>query len=466
MEVIDLHAHVFNLRYIPVEGVLRRFVSPKVARAVYVMLKAIADTQAGPSARRTQSKAEQAIEENDEAAFLIAVSKEVPAEARDHEHVQQAVQDLTPQDLAKAAAVLGIDPEEATHRRPQAAPPHIKRMASLALLAKVPTDILKWLFLMTKPELQIAQQLAASYPGVSLFVHHMMDMDVHYKDRSEYTFAPNGSTGQVDRMLALQRHAEAPKLAIFTAWDPFRPDCRAIVETSIERGCAGVKVYPSNGFKPWDNGPEDIDPTVADPPTAEQVNANNAWLYAFCVERGVPIFAHCQPGHLEAGDGEGAKADPVHWRRVLDHEVAGQHPFRALKLCFGHGGGGEPWTLPWSQQDEFLASYAGEVYRICSEGDGQGGRRYPNTYCDFGMLDGVLDNPARQRLRERLTTLLSTTPLFARAIAFGTDWSMLYRKDGSEDYLDAFRDLFSDPGLEPFAPAFFAGNARRYLGLD
>jgi hypothetical protein len=247
----------------------------------------------------------------------------------------------------------------------------------------------------------------------------------------------------------------------FVAWDPFRSNALRIVEDALARGCRGVKFYPSNGFRPIGNLPSDIDADMEDPPTADEVNRRNLELYDHCVRHGAPIFAHCAPGDLEAKRCYDRFADPKLWRVVLEYQLGERRPFETLRLCFAHAGGADAWALPENQEDVFRKSYAGTVHALCSDG------RFPNLYADFGMFTPVLDNEKRNNLRSRLERLLigadgRPTP-FASRIVYGSDWSMLYRRQGHERYLFRFREVFSGR-LAPLADGFFRNNALRYLG--
>jgi hypothetical protein len=188
-------------------------------------------------------------------------------------------------------------------------------------------------------------------------------------------------------------------------------------------------------------------------------------LYRYCVEKQVPIFAHCALGNMQARKGLDKCANPKWWRKVLEYQTGGQQPFRGLRLCFAHAGGAAEWALPPIQEHDFRASWAGQVHALCNDAG------FPNVYADFGMFTVVLDEQKRDWLGRRLERLMTATDAtgkpvpFADRACYGSDWSMLYRMSDQKRYLEKFRELFERPGLASYAQRFFGQNARRFLGI-
>lgn len=169
----------------------------------------------------------------------------------------------------------------------------------------------------------------------------------------------------------------------------------------------------------------------------------------WCENGGVPIFSHCTPKGFEAGKDYGKKsADPELWRPVLS-----RHP--RLRLCLAHTGGGEGWFAP--DDADFERSFAGKAYRLACD--------FPNVYCDFGMLDEVLEPRQLEHFERRLQALLRATPDFGNRMCYGSDWHMLYRELQSDEYLNTFEKIFEGE-LESFRERFFHQNALRYLGRE
>ena len=485
--IVDLHAHIFNMRYLPVVGNLKAVGVPEsVATAAYRLLKEIADWQSENqedlAVFTRVDTVDRIVETGSEDAGRDAIATLVPIESFSDPDVRGALDELSPAALLRVFPgkmrrildpsqraesgsfdLVARDERRAAFMKALDQDVHTAAILARGILDHLDWGTLKWMYLMTHPEERLMSKLAKTYPQVKLFVHSMMDMEIHYKDKAEYRVAdsPTG-TDQVSRTLRLTE-ASGGLFIAFVAWDPFRPNALKIVTNALERGCQGVKFYPPNGFRPIGNLPSDIDPDISKPPTADEVNQRNLALYRHCVDKHVPIFAHCMPGDMQAKPGYDRFADPGLWRRVLEYEIGGKRRFANLRLCFAHAGGAEAWALPGNPagEDQFKRSYAGAVYDLCSD------PRFPNVYADFGMFTVVLDDYKRAHLRDRLEHLLigsdGKPTLFASRIAYGSDWSMLYRRQGHEKYLELFGELFTGK-LAPCASGFFAANAARFLG--
>jgi hypothetical protein len=491
VEVVDLHAHFFNMFYLPVVGALTALGVPDwVAKAIHAILKDIAgdpETAIGATPAAASEKADLVAKADDR------VDLDAEVEARD------AVAGIVrPEVFRDPDVLLALDRMDAsaTSLLPEGA---VKRMfarqrrvetgrfglagrgeqlvAELArdrdarrvlargIMDNLTWDTFKWMYLLTKPERRIMEKLEKTYPEVTLFVHSMMDMDLHYDHEPPYysiTAPPWGPDGndQVSRTARLVASAKGRFVAL-VAWDPFRKDGLEIVKAAIEdKGFKGVKFYPSSGYRPIDNVAEIVEPM--DPKLVDQNNLN---LYGYCVANEVPIFAHCALGDMQARPGFDTCADPKWWRKVLEFEADGRRPYRELRLCFAHAGGAAEWALPPAMDHVFARSWAGEVHALCND------PRFPNVYADFGMFRGILDDQQRDWFGKRLERLFSATDAsgeptpFASRACYGSDWSMLYRVKDQARYLDRFRELFARPGLAGHARRFFGQNARTFVRL-
>ncbi|MBA3340703.1 MAG: amidohydrolase [Gemmatimonadaceae bacterium] len=288
---------------------------------------------------------------------------------------------------------------------------------------------------------------------MSLFVHHMMDMDNHYPPgRSLYPFV----TLQMRRIRILAQRAGG-RLLGFVAYDPFREadkgenEAVAVVERALKSGFAGVKFYPPSGYKPLGNTKKDMSRSGKDP---SRINAVNERLFKLCVDLDAPVFAHCSPGEMERWKGAGLFADPKYWRKVLE-----QPRFNNLRLCLAHAGGDAGWCAkPGLPVDP---DFVPEVVRLC--------QTYPNVYCEFGHTEQLFVESNRPYFARRLADAVTATGVrydFGTKIMYGSDWHLLARTPDVEDFDDVFRKIFrGNQTLAKYEHQFFGLNALRYLNL-
>jgi hypothetical protein len=490
LEIVDLHAHFFNMFYLPVVGTLTAVGVPDaVAKAIHAILKGIAGD---PESARMSSEgakeradlvaaADEKVDSDEEVEARDAVARIAPADVFRSPDLIRALDRLEPSvvRLLPRGAVRALFPEE---RRKMAgsygladrddqlmAALRSDREAQRALVRGIMDHLnwqtFKWMYLMTKPETEIMEKLEKVFPAVSLFAHSMMDMDLHYGYEPPHyavtspPWAPNADD-QVSRTARLVASANGRYVAL-VAWDPFHGDALEIVKAAIEgKGFKGLKFYPSNGFRPIANDADIVktmDPAV--------VNQRNMDLYRYCVEKQVPIFAHCAHGDMQAQKGFDDCANPKWWRKVLEYQAGGKRPFSGLRLCFAHAGGAAEWALPPIMENQFTASWAGQVHALCNDPG------FPNVHADFGMFTVVLDAQKREWLGTRLERLFAASdgagnPMpFANRTCYGSDWSMLYRASDQGRYLDRFLEMFERPGLKAYAERFFGLNAKHFLGI-
>ena len=90
---------------------------------------------------------------------------------------------------------------------------------------------------------------------------------------------------------------------------------------------AGIKLYPPLGFDPWPNDPEE--------------KAKVEYIYEKCIEKRIPIIAHCSNGGFVASHDYHKYTNPnTKWNEVLNNEK-----YSKLKIDFAHlGEDDETWT--------------------------------------------------------------------------------------------------------------------------
>ncbi|HEV7428151.1 MAG TPA: amidohydrolase family protein [Thermoanaerobaculia bacterium] len=429
---IDMHTHVFNVRYLPLEGIIRsRGIPDLIAKGLAKLLNSRtgddiepAATPAGMAAaadveRVTAFQAETA----DEAVAALAAG--TPKEAADDPDVRLALEDMR-RVAAGEFRAMEMDHVETAGVQAQFAALYqqLDNMQASAGIFESGSEYLRWFQFLTHSERVIMQTLLDTYgDDVHLFIHHMMDMEAYYKHgRCYYDFV----TDQLPRMRRLV-NAHGGRLLTFVAYSPERANDLNIVRRALDdTDAVGVKFYPPNGYQPDE--------------------ARHDALYRELVNRDAPLFAHCTPVGMEAKPGSGANSNPAYWERVLNR-------FPSLRLCLGHAGGDEPWfgRIPWE------TSYAAKAVDLAV--------RFDNVYVEFGYHDDILDPAVRDKFIVRLAGLLAATPKLAKKIMYGTDWHMIEKISKHQEYFRAFAAAFADARLAPYADAFFYTNAVAYLRL-
>lgn len=335
----------------------------------------------------------------------------------------------------------------------------VKEIASLILKDRYSDslDFIRFFLLMLCSEDELCDTYLGSYrpdQNVERRLHLMMDMRYGYPNDPApyYDYAK-----QVERMGRLTA-AHSGKLLCFVAFDPRRGTVAGsgkpgldIVKEALDSGFSGVKLYPPMGFRPDSDNP-DQDRMLKE-------------LFAFCVDKDVPIMAHCTPLGAECRKRAGLNSNPEYWGNVLARTGCAR-----LRLCYGHAGGGhfevdgeafEGWNAvdlaAWNADN----NYARRIVEHCVT--------YENVYCDLSYHHEILEDPeTRRRLAANLARAFEQKgPYpFRTKVMYGADWHMPSINRHAERYLDAMYDLFmGHPALKDHAEAFFSGNAKRFLKL-
>ncbi|MGE0359496.1 MAG: hypothetical protein AB7H93_01500 [Vicinamibacterales bacterium] len=307
------------------------------------------------------------------------------------------------------------------------------------------TDLLTFVRRMLMAERDIAAALADAYDE-----DQRVERFVHHMMDMEFAYpdAPPPRylfAEQERRMRRLADDADGALIG-FTAYDPRRYGNG----WSLPDLFTGVKFYPAMGYKPWANTDE-LQPRVSG-------------FLRRCVEDDIPVFAHCTPLGFQAYEGAGLNAHPEYWRMALSETGLAR-----LRLCLGHAGGtrmrnGDLSSHGWFARDDAEWSSADNFARIVVELC----RDHDRVYCEVGHLDDVLtatpddlrafeDNFAREWARPA-----GDRVAFATRCMFGSDDHMPGMINRASDLLAYFQGLFSRRRLDGFAD-FCAGNARTYL---
>jgi predicted TIM-barrel fold metal-dependent hydrolase len=453
--MIDVHAHIFNLAYIPIRGVLEAWgVPPMLAEPAAAVFERLTQVDEAPASSldRALAGAFAAEIELTTADLIVDIAVAVPK--ADLEAIADAVRQATeyldsieterrsieyPPSLLLDVEFLGTDRERL-----------VRMIRAVGRRVVGGDETLRWLLLMMNRESVIVTALMSLWEGGAAFVHHMMDMDLHYPDgRSRFEFV----TEQIERVRRLVSQHDG-RLWTFVAYSPIRPNAVEVIYDAVtNRDCVGVKFYPPSGYKPLGN----IDGDIFGNATAEEVNGRNVELFRLCTDLDLPLFAHCSPGGMERVRGQtGLYSDPAYWFRALQLDG-----LAALRLCLGHAGGEDAWTLPHSAYGdrEWERSWGSAVVSLCTT--------YPNVYCEFGHFDAVLDDEQRSKLQRRLERVVEIHgDAFGHKMMFGGDWHLLSRMPHYRETARVWRAMVrSSAALAPYERALFANNAVAYLRL-
>ncbi len=206
----------------------------------------------------------------------------------------------------------------------------------------------------------ILKELMGYYPSGTRFAVHTIDFDymgaggftessgnprsttTHAKlaapDKTKpETGATNNFMGQLEELARLKATNEfGPILLPFFCADPRRPDVTELAqEYLMNKGFAGIKLYPAMGFYPGDSR---LMP-----------------LWEWAAQKGVPVMVHCSRNGPVYGriKGSGGLVHPVtreplrqtslrQWAERYGHPLEYEpllQRFEGLKICFSHFGG-------------------------------------------------------------------------------------------------------------------------------
>jgi secreted trypsin-like serine protease/predicted TIM-barrel fold metal-dependent hydrolase len=452
--VVDVHAHFFNLRYLPISGILvARGVPPMVANAldrILVGLTGLADFEV----REESGPRSTYVEDQPEAGLRTQIVDAIvaPARSRDQGPV------LSPEERRAFVDYTGLA-QDRTARSPDDRTLLDRALEKARLDPDGGTNYFHFLATLMEDEKYLVEDFRHQYPEVRLAVAHQMDLE------EAYAAKPYLSVKDQNQRLGRLEAYYPGEVIGFVAFDPFRgSDAMREVRAAIESGMAmGVKYYPPSGYRPHGNVKPPAEPPIWRGALRDQWRSRYAHnkpdaidsvshdLFAYCTSRGVPVLAHCTPHGFEAARGYGAMADPLYWRGVLAE-------FPQLRLCLAHAGGGDSWfsVKTWNGRDGFDQ----RAWDLATS--------YENVYLDFSFADEMLNEGQRENFRKRLKSLLRESQRPYRLgdkMMWGSDWNIVSSVKGASTILTTFESLFTDPELQPYARRFFATNALNYLNL-
>ena len=470
--VIDVHAHLFNAKYVPVcQIAVARGVPPGISRIIEKLVWGLCDESSPTSAGalslsddRLKAAAQRLLAKN--ALVLGAIRASFENDVLRKRPIGEI---LSAEEQAQLRAYL------AARRGVSATSQGFDLVAELRhffeevrLLSDAhgpkeaapdPSGLLRLVETMLLSEDVIAEDYHETYPDVDLVVDHLLDLDKSYGETPRFNFPT-----QVSRMVAMEGRGPIAKLT-FGMFDPFRGDAEGLadVKNYWAEGVAGFKFYPPTGVRPAENviPPRDMKGTIDSQwdsryggITAKTLDDRCEAFFSYCEANDIPILLHCSPGGFESVPGYGSMmADPKYWEAVL---APGRHP--SLRVCFAHSGGSEGWYADFGNSADASNEFRTEILALCAA--------HPNVYCDFAYLEDMLEAGGVATMQARLRDILGASPGLSKKILYGTDWHMLTQEKGYESYLKLWREVWADSSLVRYRGDFFAGNAARYLRLS
>lgn len=248
-------------------------------------------------------------------------------------------------------------------------------------------------------------------------------------------------------------------------------------EAVRNKGFIGVKVYNTLGYRPLGNAQVDgqrgkiftrnrLERYAAF--TGEQFDEVLSDLYRFCQREQVPITAHCGHTGIEAYPRASFEfGSPEYWRAVLEE-------YPRLHVNLAHFGWSRPEEyFPRSRWSRFVQTLQ-SVYRSGrSAGDADTWVRqiagmfgqYPNLYADVAHHT-VTDDDDLLQFREAYEAMSKDHPgVLQKKLLFGIDWHVIARMDHYTEFLKRYRRVLGGIFSAGEMRDFLGGNALRFLGI-
>ncbi|PZQ88719.1 MAG: hypothetical protein DI534_11235 [Leifsonia xyli] len=346
-------------------------------------------------------------------------------------------------------------------------PPSARVMAERAAASS--TDLggyIRWFALFTMYRHALVDQLTADttregYTPI-LLCPAMVDYDRWLRES-----VGSSLSDQVAVMGAISKRPTGPAVHGYFGFDPLREvyfregkdpvSPLEVARTALtEHGFLGVKLYPPMGFRASNNVGPFPERILQDIPRGLPKKLDEALeaLYQLCEELDAPILAHAY-GSNGANKDFALRADTAFWIPVFE-----RHP--RLRVCLAHFGRfdqhseGGPDTLPEGSWEWTIGRYIKA-------------NRERHVLRDISYLSEVLTSKdsERARIAAAFRRYVAEFDPDVEHMAFGSDWIMLGKEPGYEEYIikvDAF--LKDDCGMSDAARAkVFSTNALKHLGL-
>jgi predicted TIM-barrel fold metal-dependent hydrolase len=268
------------------------------------------------------------------------------------------------------------------------------------------------------------------------------------------------------RELAFRKGLPSPDDLKKRKKDLKREQCSSLelVKEAIEkRGFIGVKIYNALGYRPLGNAAVDelrnekiFRANKMDVYTAfkgEEFDQVLTELYEYCVEKEVPITAHCFTTEgTEAYPGASYDfGDPSCWEEVLKK-------YPSLHLNLAHFG----WTPGESYLAKKPGGYKTWVKKICELV-----KKHQYVFVDVSQHEVVVPKKAKLMESDYKAIEKKYPSLLQKSLMFGIDWHVISRVKGFRDFKNRYVELLIDNNIfsENEIDDFLGGNALRFLGL-
>lgn len=486
---IDIHAHVFNGRDIPVLG----FLTTTYIRDPHVPVDP--DMTSDPFLRLMRSillagtpTARQELDQINAGGIVVEAAQARSADdllAQDSRNVETGIRDFL-DEVSDGAGLVDSETLALTDRLfeetgltfgddlvdPAEIPGRVARRIFERTQSGQETQFarvspfmqtLRWAGLLTRARADILGELVRLYGGenrIRVFSPSLVDFGRWYPRQEPVSLLRD----QVAVMSALAKRRRDAVILNFAPYCPLRAalaredepdrDPLALVKDAVRnKGFAGVKLYPPVGFRPLGNA--DIRfAGVARAPVGggRALDRELRELYAWCTDNGVPIKAHAN-NSIGRGQCTALYASPENWRPVLERHTD-------LRLNLAHFGG-------FDDTDPLDNECDPESPRLWEELTADLVEEFPSIYFDVGFWTDVVRETEGRRTRLQATrALFERVPEMSNRIMYGSDWSMIGRIVGHEAYLGEIQRAALAIGFDDSELARFESeNARRYLGL-
>ncbi|WP_286760623.1 amidohydrolase family protein [Salegentibacter sp. UBA1130] len=457
--IIDIHTHIFNLKYLPIKGVMiSRGINPTLAAGIEKILIALTGNYLNYN-RYNISKFINLQDPNFEKDLfnfsmddlVKDIGFKTTLETFESIQVQKALLHFAREKkVIEFFETENIDNLSENHEFLNIRLPYIISSFVRHVFETIEDGLnyLRWFLFMTLGEEKIIERMKNSYPSVQTFVFHMIDAD--------WFFERNFSTYNIDQMLNNMSYLQEvnSELVGFAPYNPMRgtTGLRKIFDLIKMKKFRGIKFYPPLGYKPVNN-------------SNFELNNLNYELFDLCLEHEIPIFTHCTPTGFEAiPHKSGLNSDPEFWEELLN-----QPKYARLKVCFGHAGGEDGWFAEYTPEDENLFPpkteknfYAELVYKLCIN--------YENVFCEVGFLEHQQHKNGIANMQNRLEEIFRIDESgenkyeFRNKVIYGSDWHILFNHGLELNYINPYIKLFTESEiLKKYSDRFFYKNAEIFL---
>jgi hypothetical protein len=228
-----------------------------------------------------------------------------------------------------------------------------------------------------------------------------------------------------------------------------------LVKDAVEnKGFIGVKLYNAMGYKPFNN--ETVDGNRRRIALhkkkyvfkGEEYDEVLSELYAYCIEKEIPVTTHClMYGSESYKDASFDFGKAVFWRDVLSQER-----FKKLRLNLAHFG--------WNPEQGYHGdrTWVRDICEMLTE--------YDMLFTDVAYNEVVMDKYF-ERFRSDYQEICRDFPIVKKRLLFGIDWHVIIRQKGYENFKDRYLDVLKHANLftDDEIGDFLGGNSLDFLGL-